>query len=281
MSSEICSEQAREPVNIANVKPYGIIYCATNKVNGKRYVGQTTRELSRRRQGHIDDSKRGKSNIYFGNALHRYGGVNFEWSVIDVGKSQKDLNDKERHWISLYSSDNRDKGYNLREGGSNGHLSQETKDKLSISAKARYRNGFVHPMKGKTQSIEHTRNHAAALLKGYAEDRYVKATLGKARSKETKDKIRRSIYQHLCLPHRDKNKAKTLLGFHNSPSTEFPSSSIRCIETGKVYASMSQAAKEFGISHTNFSRYFAEGRDTVAGFHWEKVANSSVSQSLT
>ena len=47
--------------------------------------------------------------------------------------------------------------------------------------------------------------------------------------------------------------------------------SIRCVETGVVYHSMSYAEKETGISYSKISMVCNGKRKTAGGYHWEFV----------
>ena len=60
----------------------GIIYKATNKKNGKVYVGQTTNTLERRKRGHKDRAKNTNYNSHFHNAIRKYGFDVFKWEII-------------------------------------------------------------------------------------------------------------------------------------------------------------------------------------------------------
>jgi len=46
-------------------KPFGLIYKATNKINGKAYIGQTTKGLKARRYKHENE----KRDIAIANAI--------------------------------------------------------------------------------------------------------------------------------------------------------------------------------------------------------------------
>ena len=59
------------------MKEYGIIYCAYNKVNQKRYIGQTIQLLCERKGAHYSKDP----DIYFHKALHRYAENDWEWCV--------------------------------------------------------------------------------------------------------------------------------------------------------------------------------------------------------
>lgn len=111
---------------------YGIVYLAENLSNGKRYVGQTTSTLERRRYSHKEQSKIPKT--YFHSAIAKYGMSNFRWTVLEEAEDQSSLDNKECAWIAKFCSNDREKGYNLKEGGSGGgHHSEESKRKMSIS----------------------------------------------------------------------------------------------------------------------------------------------------
>ena len=106
-----------------------IIYKATNLVNGKIYIGQTTRTLQERKKSHNQLAKRGTP--YFRKAIIKYGINNFKWQVICICPNIDSLNDQEQYYIAYYDSMN--KGYNLTSGGLNYIMSEKSKKKMSES----------------------------------------------------------------------------------------------------------------------------------------------------
>jgi group I intron endonuclease len=117
---------------------YGIIYKATNKVNGKVYIGQTIRGLSSRKSDHISTALRNVDNFYFHNSIRKYGSKSFKWETLCECSSLEDLNKMEKHYIDIY--DTFESGYNMTIGGEGtlGHtLSEETKKLLSYNNKGR------------------------------------------------------------------------------------------------------------------------------------------------
>lgn len=112
-----------------------IIYKATNKINGKIYIGQTVMTLEKRRNQHERAYKyKNTKNNVFARAINKYGKENFEWEVIDTGISIEDLNNKESYWISYYNSTtNSGLGYNMRANGDNKFLSEEIKQKIGMA----------------------------------------------------------------------------------------------------------------------------------------------------
>jgi len=110
-----------------------IIYKSTNLINGKVYIGQSIKTLPKRISGHKATSK--KPKIFFHYAIKKYGFENFNWTIIDQAYNREELDDKEIFWIDFYDSRNKDKGYNINEGGNHSLVSEETKIKISENAK--------------------------------------------------------------------------------------------------------------------------------------------------
>jgi len=128
---------------------YGIVYLLTNMVNGKRYVGQTTKGLDKRWTRYCWPSEATK-RMPIVHAIRKYGMVNFERRVLEICASQEHLDDREKHWandLNAFSPN----GYNLRAGAGRGSVSEETRNKLRIlnlgrkaSKDARHRMSVSH-----------------------------------------------------------------------------------------------------------------------------------------
>lgn len=120
----------------------GIIYVATNKQNGKRYVGQTI-NFTKRLNGH----KNSKLNFPFGNAIRKYGLDGFDFLTLRYNSEYLDF--WESHWIEHLSTLHPN-GYNLMTGGAAPKHVEETKKKISEA-----KSGPLNHNYGKHFSEEH------------------------------------------------------------------------------------------------------------------------------
>lgn len=100
-----------------------IIYCATNKVNGKSYVGMTKTTLEQRRNSHHTSARTG-SKLYFHNAIRKYGEENFEWRVIAYCPDESQMRHLESLLIRYYKYEG---CYNIADGGAGGFVIPEDK----------------------------------------------------------------------------------------------------------------------------------------------------------
>jgi len=111
-----------------------LIYKATNKINDKIYIGQTTHTFENKVKEYQTASQSNcKTNRIFIRALRKYGFSAFIFDVIDnTPKTLKELNKKEIFWISFYQSTSPNIGYNIDNGGGNKISSIYTREKISI-----------------------------------------------------------------------------------------------------------------------------------------------------
>lgn len=79
------------------------IYKATNKVNGKVYIGQTI-DFKRRKAEHLSLKNGIHAKCVFHRAIQKYGKENFEWEIIDTCKTLDEALFLESMYISEYNS---------------------------------------------------------------------------------------------------------------------------------------------------------------------------------
>lgn len=119
----------------ANYHAQGVIYCFTNKVNGKKYIGQTV-DLKYRKRKHFNTMFHPQYAFSF--ALKKYGQENFDLAVLH-NCTVEFLDFWENYYIRTF----RYLGltlYNLNDGG-NGtpNPSEETRQKISESLRGNKR----------------------------------------------------------------------------------------------------------------------------------------------
>lgn len=129
---------------------YGYIYKITNKLNGKVYIGQTTRTVEIRFREHLTRAeyycrRYGKAEYKY---MHLYlaivkdGKENFFVETIDTAASREELDKKEKYWIRQLCTV--EQGYNMLNGGSTANpmdsaLIKAKHDKIMQTAEVRAR----------------------------------------------------------------------------------------------------------------------------------------------
>lgn len=149
-----------------------VIYKATNKINGKSYIGFDS-SWPNRKLAHIHHAKNiTDQSFYFHRALNKHGLENFEWAII---KEEATLEDEVKLIEEHKTFWKNGQGYNLTKGG-DGNLGwivpDEVKSKISKKAKGN------------------------------------KRCVGRVLSEETKEKIRTSLKNKTKAPNSHKTKKK-------------------------------------------------------------------------
>jgi group I intron endonuclease len=114
------------------------IYLIRNVVNDKSYIGQSKVPQKRWVRHKYDAITRLIDSPLY-RSIRKHGVNNFTFSIIDQSEEDDLIDHLEIFWIQKLKSNNLNYGYNLESGGCNNKIvSQETKNKQSISAKKRY-----------------------------------------------------------------------------------------------------------------------------------------------
>ena len=110
------------------------VYIHTNKINGKRYVGVTTRKPEYRWK----NGEGYKDQPHFYSAIQKYGWDNFSHFILEVDTPEL-MYQLEKQYIEYYQTTNPDKGYNKSLGGESGAYLGRTKEEKIQYLKDYYR----------------------------------------------------------------------------------------------------------------------------------------------
>lgn len=133
------------------------IYAHINLLNGKTYIGQTKQSLSRR----FRSGEGYKGCTLFYNAIKKYGWNNFKHIILLENLSLEEANLIEQYLIKKFDLTNKEKGYNISEGG-NGFplLSSEL---ISKKNKENWEKGTYNNVKNKVYCVELEKSFESAL----------------------------------------------------------------------------------------------------------------------
>ena len=114
------------------------IYCIKNEINGKVYIGYTSKEIDVRFKTHIINAKK-KINRRLYDSMNKYGYDNFTVTKLDDVESLKSAQEIESWYIHIFKSKNSEYGYNMTNGGDGGYTLSDwddvDKEKLFLQQK--------------------------------------------------------------------------------------------------------------------------------------------------
>ena len=195
-----------------------LIYQAKNLKNKHIYIGQTINSFEDRIKKHLSATKT-ICNTYFSRAIKKYGEENFEWSILEDNISHiNKMNWFEKFCIAYYDT-LAPNGYNLESGGENYSVSDDTRKKMSKSAKKRKR----LPVSDKTRKAISEANKGRIFSNNHCKN-LSEAGKGRIQSKD----------------HKRKN-SEANMGEKNGMSKG-------CFIMGVRYGSLSEASRELKIT---------------------------------
>ena len=162
------------------------IYESINKINGKKYIGQTRCDFSKRKKEHYQDSKHFRDSCpRFHKAIRKYGFENFKWNIIYKTNDQNDADEKEIEFIKILADNRR---YNILENRSGTYIrTPEIRKKISESKSGQkpWNTGEKLSEEHKNKISENHMDVSGKLNPGYGKQYW----FGKKHSTETKEKM--------------------------------------------------------------------------------------------
>lgn len=224
-----------------------LVYCHTNLINNKKYIGITKMHPPTKRWGKDGSHYKGSSHFY--SAIQKYGWNNFSHEILLDNLTKEKAFDKEKELIAKYNTMNQNFGYNLLPGGQgpdketvkkmqeahkDKKLSEEHKKKISESLGQ----GINNVNYGRKQTDEAKKNNSLAKT-GKNHPNW-----GKHLKDSTKEKIKEG------------NSRKVL---QYSIDGEFI----------KEWDSAKEAANELGFGYKAINNCLRNIRHTSFGFVWK------------
>jgi group I intron endonuclease len=211
----------------------------TNKINGKKYIGQTCNKPQKR------FGKNGTGYIgsrVFYNAILKYGWDNFYHDILYSNLTREQANIIEQSMILAYNTTDRKFGYNLQSGGKNHKASDETRQILSKMKKGKY-TGAQNPFYGKKHTEETRKRLSESHKYIFLGDK--NPNYGKKHTAEAKERMRTS------------RKGKHILQY------DLNGNYIR------EWEYMSLAIKEYGLDKRSLQRACQGVLKTTGGYIWK------------
>lgn len=233
------------------------VYYHKNIINGKMYIGQTCEQVEQR-------WKKGygyrKCRLFF-KAIEKYGWDNFEHGILKNNLTLDEANYWEQYYIRYYHTwvqDPQCNGYNLRSGGNNSLLSEETKKKISESKKGSRNYNYGQHLSQDTKNLL-----SEVMKEKWQNPEYremmIKAKKGHIVSERTRKKISEANKGKIRSEEYKKNMSKIKKGKGGRK--------VKCVNTGDIFNTLVSAAKWSNLSDaSSISKCCRKTRKT-AGKH--------------
>lgn len=248
-----------------------IVYCHTNKVNGKRYIGLTCQKPNQR----FRNGNGYKDNKHFYAAIQKYGWDNFEHSILFDNLTQTEAQEKEIYLIAKYNPRNPLFGYNITPGGNvcsgsdspwyGKHHTEATKQKMSeqrtgVHKTEEWKRRISESNKGKIVSAETrarmSKNHANVAGENNPcfgrklTDEHIAKMVKASKTKEAIEKMKQN---------------KVWYSGKDNPNAK----KVMCLETGVIYDTVKDAALNNGCTPSKVSAVCHGYREHTNNLHFK------------
>lgn len=218
------------------------VYCHTNKINGKKYVGITSQNPEQRwRNGNGY-----RNNEYFFRAIEKYGWHNFLHEILYTDLSKEEAEQLEIELIAEWDTTQNKNGYNIESGGqSTGRIPETTRKKISEA------------------------------LKGHKCSDETKAKISKANTGKPGPNRGRKMSKEFCVRNSISHKGKIPWNKSRPWTAEEKAKcggkAVRCVELNKMYRTAHEAGLDLHIDFSSICKCVKGKVKTAGGYHWESL----------
>lgn len=239
------------------------IYMHINKINHKKYIGQTKQAVAKR-WGASGKKYQGQP---FYNAIQKYGWENFEHLILVEGLSKEQADLYETELIKMYKTTEKQYGYNIQKGGTaEQHHNGQT---ISLRNKKMWEDGtFPRIINTPVYCVELNLYFESAL----AAERYLKL------DNSCIQKVCKGINKYAGI-----YKGQPLHWIYIKDITEQKIKNLKnrkeilkgigipilCVELSKTFESAAIAGKELKIDPSCIRKCIKGTSKTAGGYHWK------------
>lgn len=234
------------------------IYKYTNIVNGKVYIGQTSKTLEERAQ---TGGRNYRECRRFYNAIQKYSWDAFIPEILETVATADEANCREMYYISKFNSTDIDFGYNISHGGDNKMMSSESKALISAKAVERYCDKTANPMYGKKHSPSTIELQRAKKI-GSNNPMYGTSWTPAQRERSGCRGMQLNISD-------DRRKELREHGRILGKTTGLKA--VRCIEDDAEFPSIVDAATAYGVSKSTLCGHLTGRQRSCRGKHFEYI----------
>jgi len=210
------------------------VYCITNKIDKKQYVGITKRTVEARFLQHTTANR--NNNSFLTKAIKQYSKENFTYITLEIVNDKKELVEKERYWIDKLNTI-RPNGYNKHKGGTGG-INEAIKLRMRAVICKNTRESYSS-VQDAADKLSLNRTNISAVCRGLTDTagglsfEYVDKSLREASEKRKNDRINT----------RNNNVKIAMLKLNKTKALK-----IKCVNTGQIFESLIEASKIMNIS---------------------------------
>ena len=240
------------------------IYLTTNLVNGKKYIGQ--------HNGSIKDNYLG-SGVLLVKAIEKYGKENFKKEILEECDITE-LDEKEKYWIAYYNALEDENFYNLSKGGQKGdgwEAARRFFQRHPEKAQEIYQKNYQNLKEWRKNNPDKVKENIEKMIQG-SRDYY---NAHPEKRKEIVDKLQ--IAKEKWQKEHPEEVQQQIKNFIKAGS-DANSQKIKCINTGEIFPSISEAARHYNTYQTNISKVLkgerkSAGKHPITGekLYWEKL----------